>query len=148
MGYTSINIGFISTRFSGTDGVTLEASKWADVFTKNGHNCFWFAGKLDRDREKSLLVPEAYFKHEKNQWINEQILGKKRRNPSVTQAIHELRSRLKIKLHEFINNFNIDLLIAENVLTIPMHVPLGLALTETVVETQMPTISHNHDFYW
>jgi len=148
MGYISKNIGFVSTRFSGTDGVTLEASKWADVFTKNGHNCFWFAGKLDRDMEKSLLVPEAYFQHEKNQWINEQILGKKRRNPSVTQAIHELRSRLKLKLHEFINNFNIDLLIAENVLTIPMHVPLGLALTETVAETQMPTISHNHDFYW
>ncbi|MDY6791089.1 MAG: glycosyltransferase family 4 protein [Thermodesulfobacteriota bacterium] len=144
----SINIGFISTRFSGTDGVTLEASKWADVFAKSGHNCFWFAGRLDRDMTKSLLVPEAYFKYEKNQWINEQILGNKRRNPSVTQAIHELRSQLKLKLHEFINHFNIDLIIAENVLTIPMHVPLGLALTETVAETQMPTISHNHDFYW
>ena len=116
MGHISKNIGFVSTRFSGTDGVTLEASKWADVFTKNGHNCFWFAGKLDRDMEKSLLVPEAYFQYEKNQWINEQILGKKRRNPSVTQAIHELRSRLKIKLHEFINKFNINLLVAENVL--------------------------------
>jgi len=88
MGYMSKNIGFVSTRFSGTDGVTLEASKWADVFTKNGHNCFWFAGKLDRDMEKSLLVPEAYFQHEKNQWINEQILGKKRRNPSVMGRDH------------------------------------------------------------
>jgi len=39
-------------------------------------------------------------------------------------------------------------LIAENVLTIPMHVPFGLALTETIAETQLPTISHNHDFYW
>lgn len=26
------NIGFISTRFSGVDGVTLEASKWEQVF--------------------------------------------------------------------------------------------------------------------
>lgn len=29
-----------------------------------------------------------------------------------------------------------------------MHVPLGLALTETIAETQIPTIAHNHDFYW
>ena len=29
------NIGFVSTRFSGVDGVTLESSKWADVFEKN-----------------------------------------------------------------------------------------------------------------
>jgi len=29
-----------------------------------------------------------------------------------------------------------------------MHVPLGLALTEIIAETQIPTIAHNHDFYW
>ena len=28
------NIGFISTRFSGTDGVTMETSKWAEVLRK------------------------------------------------------------------------------------------------------------------
>jgi glycosyltransferase involved in cell wall biosynthesis len=39
-------------------------------------------------------------------------------------------------------------LIAENALTIPLHVPLGLAITETVAETQLPTIAHHHDFYW
>ena len=30
------NIGFVSTRFSGTDGVTLESSKWAEIMKKNG----------------------------------------------------------------------------------------------------------------
>ncbi|MBW2740454.1 MAG: glycosyltransferase family 1 protein, partial [Deltaproteobacteria bacterium] len=29
-----------------------------------------------------------------------------------------------------------------------MHVPLGLALTEIIAETQIPTIAHHHDFYW
>lgn len=144
----SKNIGFVSTRFAGTDGVTLESSKWAQVFEKNGHNCFWFAGELDRAYGKSFHVPEAHFRHEENRWINLQVMGKKRREPPVTQTIHDLRSRLKVQLYEFINSFHIDLLIAENVLTIPMHIPLGLALTETIAETQIPTISHNHDFYW
>jgi len=142
------NIGFVSTRFSGTDGVSLEACKWADVFEQNGHQCFWFAGEIDRDEEKSFLVPEAHFKHEQNRWINEHVLGTKRRSHQVTQAIHDLRSLLKVELHKFIHRFSIDLLIAENVLTIPMHVPFGLAVTETIAETQLPTISHNHDFYW
>lgn len=144
----SKNIGFISTRFAGTDGVTLESSKWAQVFKESGHSCFWFAGKLDRDRDKSLLIPEAHFQHEKNRWINAQVIGQKGRKPLVTQAIHDLRSRLKVHLHEFIDAFKIDLIIAENVLTIPMHISLGLALTEIIAETQIPTISHNHDFYW
>ena len=142
------NIGFVSTRFAGIDGVTLESSKWADVFEKNGHNCFWFAGELDRDSDQSFLVPVAHFQNEQNKWINAQVMGKKGRKPPVTQAIHDLRSLLKVRLHEFIDYFNIDLLIAENVLTIPMHVPLGLALTEIIAETRIPTIAHNHDFYW
>jgi glycosyltransferase involved in cell wall biosynthesis len=33
-------------------------------------------------------------------------------------------------------------------LTIPMHIPLGIALTEIIAETQIPTIAHHHDFYW
>ena len=30
------NIGFVSTRFAGTDGMSLETSKWADVLGQNG----------------------------------------------------------------------------------------------------------------
>jgi len=142
------NIGFVSTRFAGTDGVTLESSKWAQVIKKSGHSCFWFAGELDRNPRNSFLVPEAFFKHKENKWINERVVGKKGRSPDVTEAIHLLRSYLKAKLYEFIEKFKIDMLIAENALTIPMHVPLGLALTEIIAETQIPTIAHHHDFYW
>ena len=142
------NIGFISTRFAGTDGVSLESSKWANIFEQNGHHCFWFAGELDRNTNTSLLVPEAHFQDQQNKWINAQVFGKKSRKPPVTQTIHELRSLLKYSLHEFIKRFNIDLLVAENALTIPLHVPLGLALTETIAETQLPTIAHHHDFHW
>jgi glycosyltransferase involved in cell wall biosynthesis len=148
----SINIGFVSTRFAGIDGVSLEANKWAEVFMQNGHDCFWFAGKLDRDPEKSFLVPEAYFHHSQNQWINTQVLRKKGRSHSVTELIHVLRSHLKTQLHDFIDRFNIDLLVVENALTIPLHISLGLSLTETIAETKIPTIAHHHDFhhdfYW
>jgi glycosyltransferase involved in cell wall biosynthesis len=142
------NIGFVSTRFSGTDGVTLEASKWAAVFQQCGHQFFWFAGMSDRKPEHSFLVPEAFFQHEKNQWINKQVIGKGRRDSTVTDAIYDLKTYLKKQLKEFIQTFNIDLLVAENILTIPMHIPLGIALTEIIAETQMPTIAHHHDFYW
>ncbi|MFC1877419.1 glycosyltransferase [Thermodesulfobacteriota bacterium] len=141
-------IGFVSTRFSGTDGVSLEAGKWADVFEQNGHPCYWFAGELDRDDKRSLLVPEAHFLDEHNQWINDQILGKTGRTPHVTEFIHGSRSFLKGQLHRFIEKYTIDLLIAENALTIPMHVPLGLALSEVIAETELPTIAHHHDFFW
>ena len=142
------NIGFVSTRFAGTDGVTLEASKWAEILKRNGHNCYWFAGELEREPEKSFFVPEAHFQHEQNRWINERIFGTEGRDISVTKLIHNLRSYLKAQLYNFIGQFKIDLLIAENVLTIPIQIPLGLAIVETIAETQIPTIAHHHDFYW
>ena len=40
------------------------------------------------------------------------------------------------------------MLITENVLAIPLNVPLALALTEFIAETRIPTIAHHHDFSW
>ncbi len=43
--YQTKNVGFISTRLAGTDGVSLETKKWADVFEFEGYKSFYFAGK-------------------------------------------------------------------------------------------------------
>ncbi len=142
------HVGFVSTRFAGTDGVTLEAAKWAEVLAQMGHRCFWFAGELDRDPAESLLVPEAHFQDLENQKIEAGVFGRQRREPRVTDAVHEMRAYLRQRLHEFIRTFDLDMLIVENALTIPMQIPLGLAIAETIAETQIPTIAHHHDFYW
>ncbi len=143
-----LNIGFVSTRFAGTDGVSLETEKWEKIFESFGHVNHWFAGELDRDPDRSLLVEEAFFNNRENLSLNKLIFGSVLRSRSVTDLIHEKKEYLKDKLYEFINRFGIDILIAENCLAIPMHIPLGLALTEVIVETQLPVIAHHHDFYW
>ncbi len=142
------NVGFISTRFSGTDGVSLEASKWAQVFEMDGYHCFWFGGELDRPPQASLHVPEAHFKYQTNMDICGQVFGSKSRALHITETIHNMRAFLKAQLYEFTRKFKIDLLVVENALSIPMHIPLGIALTEFIAETQICTICHHHDFYW
>ena len=141
-------IGFISTRFAGTDGVSLESAKLAQVLWEDQHLSHWYAGRLDRAADISHCVPEAFFGHPANLWINERILGRSRRSRGTTQRIHEMAGYLKDTLYRFIDRFEIDLIIPQNALTIPMHVPLGIALTELIAETEIPTIAHHHDFYW
>jgi glycosyltransferase involved in cell wall biosynthesis len=143
-----MNIGFISTRFSGTDGVTLETSKWAQIFERNGYSCFWFAGELDRDPAVSYLATEAHFSDAVNQEINNAVMGSTYRVVETTNLIHTQCQRLKQHIYRFLQKFDIDLLVAENILSLPMQIPLGLALTEIMAETQIPTIAHHHDFYW
>ena len=144
----SKNIGFVSTRFAGIDGVSLESGKWAEVLEIEGHKCFWFAGKLNKDPQSSYKVPQAHFKHPHNLWINEQVFEKKSRTVLVTKLIQNLTPILKNRLQEFIENFNLDFLIIENALAIPLNIPLGIALSELISETQIPAIAHHHDFFW
>ena len=143
-----LNIGFVSTRISGTDGVSLETEKWEQILREFGHNVFWFAGELDRDPAKSFLVREAYFNTEENLELNRTVFGTEKRSREITDLINRQKEFLKDRLYEFTEKFSIDILIPENCLAIPMHIPLGAALSEFIVETRIPVIAHHHDFYW
>ncbi len=141
-------IGFVSTRLAGTDGVSLEARKWSDVLTGLGHCCFCFAGESDWPAERSQVVPEAHFQHPEVRELNTSLFGTCVRSPAISRRIQGLKQHLKTHLRRFVRAFDLDLLIVENALSIPMHVPLGLALAELVAELGMPTIGHHHDFAW
>jgi hypothetical protein len=65
----SHQIGFVGTRFDGTDGVSLETRKWAQVLERLGQKPFYFAGVSDQPAEVSFVVPEAHFLHKDVQEI-------------------------------------------------------------------------------
>ncbi len=141
-------IGFVSTRFAGLDGVSLESAKWAQVLWDHEHVSYWYAGRLDRAPDISLCVPEAYFGHPEVQWINDRIWGRTHRDPLVSQRIRDLSAYLKETLYTFVDRFDLSVLIIQNAITIPMNLPLGVAIAEFISETQIPCIAHHHDFYW
>ncbi|MDR0403759.1 MAG: glycosyltransferase family 4 protein [Treponema sp.] len=141
-------IGFVSTRFQGTDGVSLETTKWRQVLDKMGYDCYFFSGLSDWESTRSMVLEEAFFGHPAVLEIQDRCFGSRVRTESLTGEIQAIRFRLKRALYEFVEHFGIDLLIVENALTIPMHIPLGLALTEFIAETGIPAIAHHHDFAW
>jgi len=141
-------LGFISTRIAGTDGVSLETEKWAEVFENEGFECFYFAGELDRPPQKSMFYEKAHFKHPEIKNLHNRCYGVTVRDRSITKQIYALKVEMKDALYAFIEKFNLELLVPENILTIPLNIPLGLALTEVISETGIPTIAHHHDFFW
>lgn len=143
-----LNIGFVSTRFAGIDGVSLESSKWARVLEDEGHTCFWFAGENAKSEDISLQVSQANFKDDQNQWINRQLFGTHKKSLQLARIMCDYKSAIASRLKLFIDMYQLDLLVVENALAIPMHIPLGLALTDVIAETGIPTIAHHHDFYW
>ncbi len=167
------HIGFISTRFAGTDGVSLETEKWAAVLERLGCRCFYFAGECDRPAESSQVVPEAFYRHPEIDALNQQAYSGSWsvteaahsahpeiahlqkdffsiyvRPPAMTRRIHELKEYFKAELYQFAQRFHLEILVIENAVTIPLNLPLGLALTEFIAETGYPTLAHHHDFHW
>jgi hypothetical protein len=169
----SRRIGFVSTRFAGTDGVSLETAKWAAILERMGHSCFYFSGLCDRPEEKCYMVPEAFYRHPTIDAINKVVYTgtwghmheDRRVHPEVeslhqdyfsvyvrpariTQEIQQLKDFFKDHLYKYALQFSLEALIVENALTIPINLPLGLALTEFIAETGYPVIAHHHDFHW
>jgi glycosyltransferase involved in cell wall biosynthesis len=143
-----IRIGFVSTRFGGNDGVSLETRKWVEVLERHGHSCFFMAGECDWPAERSHVVELAHFEHPEVLSITQTGFSAQRRSRDLTSRIHQIKDLLKNELYAFTQRFEIDLLLVENALAIPMNLPLGVALTEFIAETGYPTVAHHHDFFW
>ncbi|MBM3858216.1 MAG: glycosyltransferase family 4 protein [Verrucomicrobia bacterium] len=141
-------IGFVSTRFEGTDGVSLESEKWATVLERMGHTCFYFAGVCERPADRCRVVPEAFFLHPEIGLIHNDVFTNPHRSPEITRKVDLLKAKLKEDVRAFVHDFGIEVMIVENALAIPLNIPLGLALTEFIAESGIPTIAHHHDFYW
>ena len=142
------SFGFISTRFHGNDGVSLETQKWASVIRSKGCTVYFMAGELDTDPEISHLAPLASFQHPDIAALNKQIFVDKDRTRQTSRRVQEIKEILKDELESFYEKFRFNILVVQNALTIPLNIPLGLALTEFITEHEISTIAHHHDFFW
>ncbi|MEL7500208.1 MAG: glycosyltransferase family 4 protein [Planctomycetota bacterium] len=142
------NIGFVSTRICGTDGVSLEIRKWADVLEHLGYDCFYLCGQSDCAPASTYIIEQADYHHPDIAAIHREAFGMLSRSRELSQRIRRVADQIKDQLYEAIEAFSIDLVIAQNSLTIPMNIPLGAALLEVLIETRIPCIAHHHDFVW
>lgn len=141
-------IGFVSTRLAGTDGVSLETRKWVHILGALDYECFFLAGESDWPEDLTYLVPEAHFNHPDIRRLEHDLFDDNRRSPDTSAAVQTLKEHLKQHLYNFYKRFDLNLLIIENALSLPVNIPLGLALTEFIAETCYPAIAHHHDFAW
>ncbi len=141
-------VGFVSTRIAGTDGVSLEIAKWEAVIHELGVECFYITGESDRPAERTALIEEAHFTHPTVLEISQRAFGTETRTAGLTREILDLSLTLKDKIHQAVEAFDLDAIIAENALTIPMNIPLGVALVMSLQEMGIACVAHHHDFYW
>ena len=145
-----MRIGFISTRLNGTDGVSLEVEKWVRVLTRMGHECYFCAGELGGYAAGGTLIPKLHFKHQSIIALSQRAFGPNRESDpdQLIENIYAVADEIRPPLRAFIRKHKLDVIVVENALAIPMNLPLGVCLTGLIAELGIPTIAHDHDFYW
>ncbi len=142
-----MRLGILSTRINGKEGGSLEVRKWSTILRQLGHELYYCAGELDKDL-KGRLVPRMHFQHEDILAVQADIFRESCDEVKVRETVEHLRDYLYAEVKTFIKEFFIELLIVENALSIPMNVPLGMALTDLIRDLNLPAIAHHHDFGW
>lgn len=143
-----MNIGFISTRLAGVDGVSLEVPKLASVFSAMGHTCYACAGELDSQNPPGMVIPEMHFTHPTAKALHDEAFASARPSPDLFKRIYAEADRLRQGLEAFVNQYRIDLIVPQNANAIPMNLSLGIAIAELVKRTRINALCHHHDFYW
>lgn len=146
-----MNIGIVSTRLAGLDGVSLETAKWTTVLERMGHKVFYCAGQLEPNGPPGLLVPEMMFLEEDNQYLHKRAfkLDTDRLDRlDLHNRIERASAHLRGHIEAFMRFYKIDLLISQNAQSLPVNLPLGVALHDLLRDRNVPTIGHHHDFYW
>jgi len=147
-----MNIGIIIGRIGGVDGVALETEKWIEVLKRMGHTVFIVSGQYEErpmDPEFETLIPEMSFFSPESFWSQKKAFFYPETNPEELINHIDLYSKVIYKkLLNWISDRKIDLVISENGSALPSHLEMGLAISNAVKKTGIPTITHDHDFGW
>jgi mannosylglucosylglycerate synthase len=143
-----MNIGFVATRLAGVDGVSLETSKMVKILKQMGHDCFYCAGEMDSNSTLGRVVPRMGFNDSVIMNSYNEAFRTIQPASRIFKRIHAQADMIREEIMEFIEDYKIDLLVSQNASTIPLNLPLGVAIRDLVERTRIPTICHHHDFYW
>ncbi len=143
-----MRIGIVGTRLAGVDGVTFEAAKWETVLLGLGHEVRLCAGELDALRSNARLIPAMHFAYPAAARVTAAAFDAGSDPDAVREEVDRLAGQLLPPLQDWLTRNHLDALVVENAWSIPMHLPLGVALRRLVEETGIPTIGHHHDYWW
>ena len=83
---------FLSCRIAGTDGVSLETKKWAEVLSRMGITCSFIAGECDENAELTRIIPNAHFNCPEVRAISDEAFSREVRSEDYDSFFRRLQS--------------------------------------------------------
>ena len=162
MANDKFRIAVVCGKLGDVDGVSLEADKWIEVLSAQGHEIYTIAGLCRQPvsgipEEKQILLESISFDSSEQKYFETLVFPYlSKRPPHFTEArMSEIQSELETAgaevgnhLYEIIQDNRIDVIIAENTNAMPMSLLGAIAVYQIATRNHVATIFHHHDFWW
>ncbi|WP_372367280.1 glycosyltransferase [Candidatus Uabimicrobium sp. HlEnr_7] len=139
-----MNIALMHFRAGETDGVSLEMDKWKKAMKHLGHECLIVSG-CGGDYNHPYLD----FRHSKVQNFFANAFSALNVTPSALEELaQEIYDKISIFLEETFRNISPQILIVNNVFSLPLNIPLAKCIVNLAQKYNIKIIGFHHDFYW
>ncbi len=147
-----MKIGIIIGRIGDVDGAALETEKWIKVFHDMGHEIYILSGRFKKTivgEDKETLISALSFFSPECEWEqNRAFFLPPDESSELLSHLYRVSEGLAIRMFKWIMQNNIDIILVENASALPAHLTMGMAIKQLVQHTGIPTVCHDHDFYW
>jgi glycosyltransferase involved in cell wall biosynthesis len=147
---TERRILFTHYRVGKTDGVSIEAAAWRQIWEDMGARVAFCAGPISQGAEYSIENLEQQV-HPPVFLIDEEAFGGFKTfadEAEFIQAVREQQDLLRPAFEAVVEDFQPTHLVFSNVFSVGEHIAAPEALLSVLDAHRLPTIGIHHDFYW
>ncbi|MCL4309482.1 MAG: glycosyltransferase family 4 protein [Actinomycetota bacterium] len=145
------SVAFVSYQLKGHDGVSVESEKWIRIFREWGFTVHRIAGFIPGAREYDHIIPELDFLAPRIEAFTEDFFpaaGTGGGRDSLERELEDLAGEIGAALARELEAIAPDLLVAGNVFSLPLNIPMSVALCRFLRREKLACVAVHHDFYW
>jgi len=139
---------FVSFRLKALDGVSAEAEKWVSIFEGWGCEVYRVAGYIPDAGEHDHEISQLSFIDPQVESFTSKAFDPSQDRRDVELEYALLEQDIRQRLIPVLDEIAPDMLIAENIFSLPLNMALTVVLCKYIDESGIPSFAVHHDFYW
>jgi len=141
-------VAFVSFRLKALDGVSAETEKWITVFKEWGCEVHRVAGLIPDPGARDHVIGELNYFDPEVEALTDDIFNPGQDRNRVENELASLEAEIDHRLFETLDEISPDVIIAENVFSLPLNLPFTLSLCRYLEKENISCIAVHHDFFW
>ena len=143
-----MNVGVIIPEVGDYSPLALEFEKWHEVMIQLGHNVSIFTGRMSRFSNNVTVMSDLCSDNDTNVNIYHKLYSISNDDTDIVELLEETSNRIVSVMKNWITIHDIDILIVENYLSIPINLAVSYALFKLFKEVNCVKFVKHHDAFY